>query len=178
MWRLALVAIAAAAAVTGLVLSAVPGSGDPRSDDRFFTAYYTRWSAGPDPSGNPRYFPIGVWEPNDDSYAAAYGRLGVTISVNAQGTVGWPNFFGDSSARANVAHYLSDEPDMNQVNYGSNNPLTAPRFSTDAAAAKTADPSRPTYANFGKCFSEPNWAGCNLGIQSPAATSVSSMDAQ
>jgi hypothetical protein len=51
---------------------------------------------------------------------------------------------------------------MDVVNYtnDSSNLLNATNFESEAGAIAAADPTRPTYANFGKCYSIPNWVGC------------------
>ena len=163
---------------------------------------YAKWSNGPDPTGAASFFPIGVWEPSSGSYPAAYQKLGITLAIDEQGALtGFTGCTNASGATTNACDYdagpgsgqfgisppyntdgqgssMYDEADMNQVNYGTNNELTAPKFSTDAADLRAADPTRPVYNNFGKCFSEPGWNGCQLGKQSPAASSVDSMTAQ
>ena len=154
-----------------------------------FTQVYEQWSNGPDPSGNPDYYPIAVWEPNSGSYATAYDALGVTTAIQEQGTTtgftdgdydnAGSGQFGLSApwgGSTGIGSYLIDEPDLNQVNYGTNNGLTAPAVAASAAAAHAADPTRPTYANFGKCFSEPGWDGCQTGKTSPPSASVTAMD--
>jgi hypothetical protein len=56
---------------------------------------------------------------------------------------------------------------MRQVNYSTNNPLTPTAFLNAANRVRQQDPSRPTYANFGKCFAIPNWNGCQTSFQTP-----------
>jgi hypothetical protein len=41
--------------------------GSSTSSTNYFTSYYKQWSNGPDPSGSPDYYPIGVWYGNSDS---------------------------------------------------------------------------------------------------------------
>jgi len=57
----------------------------PARGDRYLpwaggSAYYKRWINGPAPSGDPNYFPIGVWY-QEPSTAEAYKALGVNLFV-------------------------------------------------------------------------------------------------
>lgn len=54
---------------------------------------YRKWSNGPNPNGDPGYFPVGVWMQNPDrtyngqTSAAAYKSIGVNLDVTVNG---WP----------------------------------------------------------------------------------------
>jgi len=58
-----------------------------------------------------------------------------------------------------TGYWMDDEPDMNQVNYPTGNvyePLAEETFGNQVRAA---DPTRPTYANFGKGLAIDSWGG-------------------
>ncbi len=60
------------------------------------------------------------------------------------------------------AYWLDDESDMNQVNYGPNSryaPLGEEAFGNDVRAA---DPTRPTYVNYGKGMAIDFWSGYSM----------------
>jgi hypothetical protein len=159
-----------------------------------FSNVYQQWKNGPDPSGSNAYLPIGVWEQsgnrqeNGQDNALNYRALGINVDVNGyEPADGWPTWqLGASGPYGldppyseppglNQSSFLADEPDMNQVDFPTNNELTAPALQAEANAVRTWDPTRPTYVNFGKCMSISDWIGCNTGIQSPAATSYQTM---
>lgn len=160
-------------------------------------AYWEQWSNGPDPSGNPGYVMIGVWDQAPDRQengadnALSYKALGINTDVNAYenaaGTFAkdsWPETGGMGGTGSdglaapytfasddNVGNFMDDEPDMNQVNEGANNQRTSDQWTKEAAAVDAADPSRPSAANFGKCVSlyvtEGQWPGCQMGNETP-----------
>jgi hypothetical protein len=53
-----------------------------------------------------------------------------------------------------------DEADMNEVDLSPGSYLSAPEVNATFAAIKAADPTRPIYQGFGKCFSVIDWNGC------------------
>lgn len=71
-----------------------------------------------------------------------------------------------------------DEADMNEVNGTVDGPLSAQGVSTSYQAVKTADPTRPVEAGYGKCFSIPNWNGCQAGTDDPGGYSAPLTDTQ
>jgi hypothetical protein len=164
------------------------------SSGTFITNYYKKWANGPDPSGSPSYFPIGVWEQSGTRQeggidnAINYMNLGINVDINGYSPAdNWPTWALNGSGQfsldppystppgVNPAYLLTDEPDMNQVNYGTNNELTAPSLVQEANNVRAFDPSRPTMVNFGKCMSISQWVGCHTNVQSPPASSYTAM---
>jgi hypothetical protein len=161
-------------------------------------AYWEQFSNGPDPTGNPNYVMIGVWDQAPDRQeggvdnAISYKALGINTDVNAYenaaGTFAkdsWPETGGMGGTGSdglaapysfasdnNVGNFMDDEPDMNQVNEPANNQRTSDQWTKEAAAVDAADPTRPSAANFGKCVSlyvtEGQWPGCHLDNETPA----------
>jgi hypothetical protein len=165
----------------------------PAQTGTSLTNVYTAWSNGPDPSGSPGYFPIGVWEQDaarqegGRDNALNYEALGINVDVagyeSRPGTMAEDNWTAWGSIRGtgsnglapaytlfaddHTANFVYDEPDMNEVDGTLNNQLTSQSFLSEADAVRKADPTRPIYSNFGKCFSVPGWNGCHTDNQSP-----------
>lgn len=155
-----------------------PTGTPPPANGQFTPAYWSQWSAGPPASAS--YVPLAVWDQNPERE-----RNGITNAINYRnagintfiGNFGAPD--GNSQARLTLvqsagmqywmdagspgdaatelglssttrsAMMLGDEQDMQGVNVA--------QFSANAAAVGAADPSRPTYNNWGKCFSLYPW---------------------
>jgi len=155
-----------------------------------FADYYKKWSNGPNPSGDPGYFPIGVWiqAPGRTNGGVAngtnYQNIGVNLDLglwddnsadynaNYQAVIDtkWHDMPGVSHASqiktltgTNASYFtgylLDDEADMNYPNspstYG-----TGPEKKV-ADATRATDPTRPVYANYGKCLAIYQWVGCH-----------------
>lgn len=159
--------------------------------------FWTQFSNGPDPTGNPNYVMVGVWDQAPDRQnggvdnAITYKGLGINTDVNAYentpGTFaadGWEETGGIAgtgpdglaspytfASDNNEGNFLDDEPDMNQINEAPNNQRTSIKFAAEGSAVKAADTTRPSAANFGKCVSlyvtEGGWPGCHLDNESP-----------
>jgi hypothetical protein len=56
-----------------------------------------------------------------------------------------------------------DETDMNEVDFAVGSQYSSGPVSRVFEAIKKDDPTRPVYQGFGKCFSIPNWDGCQAG---------------
>ena len=153
----------------------------PARGDRYLpwaggSAYYKRWTNGPNPSGDPNYFPIGVWY-QEPSTAEAYKALGVNLFValpdGAQpgplAAAGMGVFYLDAykqvanpaERKALLAKWGSltrawgqiDEPDNAQELPGGKGygPCVPPR---EVVAVynqyRQSDPTRPVYLGVGK----------------------------
>ncbi|WP_433271837.1 hypothetical protein ACQPZF_14040 [Actinosynnema sp. CS-041913] len=146
--------------------------------------YYEKWANGPNPTGDPKVFPINVWmqDPssieNGGKIGTAYPEIGVAFGLGLwedewwylrrEGLLetGWRVYpdakrvdavLADTAhARNYVGYLIADEPDMNKV-YGD---VFHPEMQPSAILAKAnevraKDPSRPTYLNFGVWMGTP-----------------------
>lgn len=213
------------ASVTAAALphrAASPGAtpkASPADAAASFAAIYRKWSDGPDPSGSPYYFPIGVFYQDFDRPSGvapvqdsvfAYLDAGINLQVGGYDcdNDGCPNgdrdpdlagavadnspahpvecacdVMGTEGSSGVMAPFQSlslakaqpttvglvikanfiigyDEADMNEVDFDIGSEYAAPAVSASYAAIKAADPTRPVVAGFGKCFSIPDWNGC------------------
>ncbi|MBB5959408.1 hypothetical protein FHS29_006029 [Saccharothrix tamanrassetensis] len=146
--------------------------------------YYEKWANGPNPTGDPKVFPINVWmqDPssveNGGKIGKAYPEIGIDFGIGLwedewwylrqEGLLetGWRVYadpkrvdavLADTAhARNYVGYLIADEPDMNKV-YGD---VFHPDMQPSAILAKAdrtraKDPSRPTYLNFGVWMGTP-----------------------
>lgn len=146
--------------------------------------YYRRWSNGPNPTGDPSWFPVGVWfqDPQKDVYGVKGGSVWKSIGVNlniglwedqwwnirfdgAKAT-SWHSFvaphrrttIGDDELFP--AYLLGDEFDMFKVN---GNPADMPAsVLARANEQRAADPTRPVYINYGKGMAIRGWVGYHI----------------
>lgn len=140
---------------------------------------YARWSKGPNPTGDPNYFPIGVWL-QDTKNAGKFAEVGVNLYVSlwegptAQqldelGAAGMPvmcQYKPEFIDRPEiVGWFLGDEPDNAQPleggGYGPHIPATT--SIKEGMAVKAADPNRPTYLNLSRGVADYGWVGHGEG---------------
>jgi len=162
--------------------------GTPPASGAYITDYYKKWSNGPNPTGDPAYFPISVWLqdasrtrngiPNGTNYQKIGVNLGVGIwddewySLRYQGVIDtkWQAFPGVNRASeikkltgATATYFngymLDDEADMNYPNDPAQYSTVNEKKMADAARA--TDPTRPVYSNYGKCLAIYEWVGCH-----------------
>ncbi|MEU4804784.1 hypothetical protein [Actinosynnema sp. NPDC023587] len=146
--------------------------------------HYKKWANGPNPTGDPKVFPITVWmqDPSSIENGAKIGRTYQEIGIDA-GLGLWEDEWwylrkeglletdwrvypdakrvddvlkDTANARNYVGYLIADEPDMNKV-YGD---VFHPDMQPSAILAKAdgvraKDPSRPTYLNFGVWMGTP-----------------------
>ena len=212
---LAALAVVAATVGSAFGFASVPAKAASGGE---FTQIYEQWANGPDPSGSPTYFPIGVFYQDFDRAASAVGNEDSVIAYDAAGinlqvggydcdNGGCPGGARDPELSAGVADNTAahpvacacdvmgtsvagesapyteitnernnpntigavvkvqfilgyDEADMNEVDYPVGSAYASPAVAAAYAAVKAADPTRPVEAGFGRCFSIPNWDGC------------------
>ncbi|RKT53970.1 hypothetical protein [Saccharothrix australiensis] len=178
---LAAVLVAAACTASPAPDPVPPTSPPPPSPP---VGYYAKWANGPNPTGDPRLFPINVWmqDPssveNGDKLGRAYRGIGVDFGIGLWEDEWWylrkeglletdwraypdpkrvDEVLADTAhARNYVGYLIADEPDMNKV-YGD---VFHPDMQPSAILAKAdevraKDPSRPTYLNFGVWMGTP-----------------------
>ena len=160
----------------------------PPSTGAYITDYYKKWSNGPNPTGDPSYYPIGVWiqDPsrieNGVPNGTTYQKIGVNQDVGIwddewynlryQGLIDtkWKAYTGGGRAAevkkltgATATYFngytLDDEADMNYPNDPSVYSTAAEKKAADAIRA--VDPTRPVYSNYGKCLAIYQWVGCH-----------------
>jgi hypothetical protein len=176
------------AAVTASVPATVSPTGMERAEPvpppGYLSDYYRKWVNGPNPTGDPRFFPINVWMQDPSGIevgaklGASYQDAGVQATVGVwedewwylreEGlySTGWKAYvdpkrvsdvLGDPTHAKNYLGYLiADEPDMNKA-YGD---VFHPDMQPSAILKKsdevrTQDPSRPTYLNYGVWMGTP-----------------------
>jgi len=181
---------AVAAAALGLVVACTPAATiplpqaptDPPTGPT--SEYYRKWANGPNPSGDPRSFPITVWmqDPagieNSTLLGTAYQEIGIPVTLGLWDDEWWPRrqeflyqtdwkayvsttkvdtvLADPAQAKHFVGYLVADEPDMQKV-YGD---VFHPEFQPSAVLAqadeaRAKDPSRPTYVNFGVWMGTP-----------------------
>ncbi|HUS26096.1 MAG TPA: hypothetical protein VMY99_01990 [Nevskiaceae bacterium] len=170
------------------------GGGDttpPPAAGSYWTDYYKTWSNGPDPTGDPKYFPIGVWmqDPsrifNGKPNGTNYQNIGINLDVgiweddfsnlryDGLTQTGWKGIIpgeraGTSYGKNAASWWIEDEADMNMWNDPAKFNTQVIKKSADAAKAK--DPTRPTYANYGKtmapggCIAYYNQSKCDVDL--------------
>lgn len=165
-------ALLAAAAVLPLVPAGQPANA--ASVPAPISAVWRQWANGPNPTGDPRIWPIGVWEQNPGnseagrSNAANYRGLGVTTDINSYGdtaaaqAAGWQTWQYPGDQYEHIADpgpatawQMGDEPDMLPT-------ATWARPSTllhNVDAVRAKDPTRPVHVNYGKAMSLDHWYG-------------------
>lgn len=146
--------------------------------------YYEKWANGPNPAGDPNVFPINVWmqDPsgveNGEKLGLAYPKIGIDFGIGLWEDEWWylrqeglyetdwrvyvdgtrvDTVLADTAhARNYVGYLIADEPDMNKVYGDVFHPEMQPSAILKAAdAVRAADPSRPTYLNFGVWMGTP-----------------------
>jgi hypothetical protein len=170
-------------AVAALPVTALPIE-EPLAPQGYLSDYYKKWANGPNPSGDPRFFPVNVWmqDPsgieNGVKLGKRYQDAGVQATLGMWEDEWWylrkeglyatdwkayvdpkrvPDVLADAAHAKNYLGYLvADEPDMNKV-YGD---VFHPDMQPSAILKKSneiraQDPSRPTYLNFGVWMGTP-----------------------
>ncbi len=179
------VALVTAAGVVACTAEAEPpGASSGAAGASAVVEYYKKWANGPNPTGDPRIFPINVWMQDPSSVEGGakigktYPEIGIDFGIGLWEDEWWylrregliatdwrvyadPKRVGEvladtAHARNYVGYLVADEPDMNKV-YGD---VFHPDMQPSAILAKAnetraADPSRPTYLNFGVWMGTP-----------------------
>lgn len=167
----------------GSPMTALPASLKNASGDSYLpweggAKYYESWVHGPDPSGNPHYFPIEVWL-QDPSDARQYQLLDINLynglwkgptrkQLAALAAVRMPAFAAqnvigltDSDRYILKGWDQVDEPDDAQPKHGGGyGPCISPaEIVRRYDEMRTKDPSRPVFLNFSQAVANPKWPG-------------------